>query len=1210
MRKEAPCAIEDIPMKSDQQILQLPQPIIDRLREVIGRIRRLQWIKGSLLTLAAAVSAVLVAMALDAAFSLEALPLRVAVSGAGLAFTAWIGWTQWLRPLCRKISLTAVARWIETRHPELHERISTAVELLDAGHGADGQGSRELLEAVVQDAVADVGRMDPAQELSGRRTLGAKWLAGSSVAVLLVIAAIWPQQVPRLLARALAPMADVGNAWADRLRVLTTSKVVAIGDPLSIEVALRGRSERVELQMTGPEGKTVVEMLLPDGGVAVQPGEQGYALRMPSVNQGFTARVVAGKAVSAGFTIKAVPRPETGSLTLTYHYPDYTGLPDAVKTNASGEVVALAGTRVTVTASLSRPVAMASVMIGETAVPGVQLSGGADAPGVAWTTVLTPNLDSLWSLHLEGRDGIANRPVNFPIRALTDLPPVITLETPVEERLELRPVEKVALTYSVKEDSALSTVQIRIRPQDKPEYLLPPQGMPDKVADSPDEYRGTAVLDLAGVPVPDGQEIRVSLMAADRMPPEMQGPQRSYSREIVIKLNRWTRPLIESNFEAQHQELRQKMEDVKRELQNAKGRLHDKPDRLKQEEKLSDNTLGDIETSAKHMEEAQAQLKDLTERIKETAYARQTPSLQEIARNMVQPAKEQTKEIPVTDQKDARAGLAKNARDLLENAIQKLEQEQQQMDQDRQAVQQVAQLSDLAEQQQRLAAEAADAANPASTPPPAAAPGASPDNPQSSPPPPAGDPSSAAPQEAAASGQAAPPPAPPPTDDEQRKWLEEQRRVAERAKQLMQESQNTNPLALQEQLKQAAELAAKLAAEADALAQKETGLAGTLAAAAPENMPQHAQAQQELAMEVAALQEKARGFQQASAKQIDQSTETQEAAHLAQSSLEDAAGQARQSGQELTAAAQTPPASSPPASPAAENPAVAAAGAPPEASSPAPAPAEVQDPAPQPGTAEGQGKVSAVGEPAPAPVSGDPAAPGDGAAPGSPSPPDVTAPGGQSPAGSSPQAPPATPSSPPATGQQAAEDSAQSLAEAAQALKSLGGELHSLAGMVAGHNKSLGEGARQAGTAVNEAVKPQNEQGKAPSMQQAATAAQQAADQLAMAASTAMQSRSIPASAKSSQASAPSRGKGKPQDGQPKPSGEPGQDGKDGLQMDTASSALPEELAKLGLTQDDWIKLRSALNGVDGTSSEQVPAEYRDLVKAYFGALAKGEKAK
>ena len=1166
-------------MKNDERILELPQPIIDRLREVIARVRRLQWIKGSLLTLAAAVGAVLGVMAIDAAFSLEALPVRIALSSAALLFTAWVAWTWWIRPLCRKISLTAVARWVETRHPELQERISTAVELLGAGHDAQDQGSRELLQAVVQDAVADVGRMDPVQDLSNRRTRPAKWLAGSAVAALLALCAIWPGQIPRLLARAVAPMADVGNAWADRLRVITQSQVVAIGDPLSIEVALSGKQERVELHLTGPDGQPVVEMLQPDGSVAVGPGESGYALRLPAVEQGFIAKVLAGKAVSAAFTITAVPRPASGDWTVTYDFPDYTGLPDEVKTKASGEILALTGTKVTVQTLLNRPVTKAIVRIGETEVPGVKLSQDPAAPAVEWSTVLAPGLDALWSLQLEDGDGITNRPVDLPIRSLADLPPVITLETPTEDRLELRPTEKVSLTYSVKEDIGLSAVQIRIRPQDKPEYLLPPQALPDKLADSVDTWQGTAVLDLAKVLVPDGQEIRVCLMAADRMPPELQGPQRAWSREIVIRLNRWSRPQVEKNFEAQHEELRRKMDEVKRELQQAKGRMNDKPDRLKQDDKLSENTLKDIEASASHMQEAESLLKELTERMKETAYARQTPALEEIAQQMVQPAQADARDIPLTDQKEARAALAENARDLLENALKKIEQEQQQMEQDRKAVQQLAKLSDIAEQQQRLAEEAAAAATPpapgtnqaAANPPPGTAP----------------DPSAPAPSEAQANqpppGNAAsaevPPPAPlSPTDEEQRQWLEEQRSVAQRAKELMEQNQNTNPQATQEQMKQAGAQAAALAAEAEALANQEKKLAGEIASATtPESQQQTAAAQQQLAEQTAALQEKTKGFHEQATQQIDQSTGTQESAYQAQAQLKEATAQAKQSGKELAAAAQAKPA------------------APPEAASPPPEPSPDQLAAAageknqSGGATPSTGQESAAASP-PAQAGAGPNAPPEAAA------------------GSENQPSPGNPPPAPA-GQQAAQASGEALAQAAQSLKSLQQELNVLAGMMADHNNALNEGAQQAGTASDQAAKSQNEGGKAPSMQQGAQAAQQAADQLAMAANTAMQAMSIPASAKSSQSSASSKGKGKTQDGQPKPA-EPGQEGKDGLQMDTASSLLPEELAKLGLTQDDWMKLKSALNGVDATRTEQIPAEYRELVKAYFGALAKGSPAK
>ncbi|MDB6070509.1 MAG: hypothetical protein JWL81_1680 [Verrucomicrobiales bacterium] len=1247
-------------MNSDERILELPQPIIDRLREVIARIRRLQWVKGSLLTLAALVAGLLAVAGLDAAFSLESVPLRVALSLVALGFTLAVAWTQWLRPLTRRISLTAVARWVETRHPELQERISTAVELLGDRHGVAGRESRELLEEVVKDAVADVGRMDPSQDLGPRRTRPAKWIAGSALGLLAILAALWPHQIPRLLARALVPTAQVGNAWADRLRVIVPESIVAIGDPLTIQVALTGKKERVELQMTPEGGSLIVESLPPDNTVPTLEGESGYSLRIPAVKQSFTARVIAGKAVSAPFKITAVPRPEAGPWQVTYQYPAYTGLKDSVQENAPGEIAALVGTKVTLHSPLNRAVEKAVVKIaGTDAAPPVLTSPPAP-PAITWNTVLTPDLDATWTLNLEGAQGIFNHPVELPIRSFKDLPPVITLDTPAEDRLELRPVEKLPLTYSVKEDIGLSTVAIRIHPQDKPEYFLPGENLTELVEEGPGEFRGTALLDLSKILVPDNGEIRVSLMAADKVPPEMQGPQRAFSREIVIRFNKWTRPLVEQNFQAQHDELRKKMEDVKRELQSAKGRLNDKPDRLREDEKLSENTLKDLEAGSRHMETAQALMQELTARMKETAYARQTPELENISNDMVQPAQDRTKEIPLTDQKQTRSDLAKSSKYLLENAIQKLEAEQRQMDQDREAVQQVAKLSDIAEQQQRLAREAASASQPPSqsTQNPQA-PAADPSGQQ---PPSDADPNAAAnnknnqaPGEANADPNkqmaanpsqptAAAPPAP--TDEEQRKWLEEQRRVAERAKQLMQENQNLNPQAFADALKQAAARAAELGAAAADLAKKEhTAAAEISQAATPESRARESSDQQALAAEVAALEEQARQFQEGSAKQIDQSTETQEAAHESRSNLGNAAQQANKSSQELAAAAaapaQTPPAdatnpdksgtATPTAQTAATAPvpapgspeATATATPPPDGSPPATAAQASTDAAPKPGepAASSSGVASAQSpapgaEPTPQPSSNPNALPASGTSsppgtPNQPSAPDASA-LAQTDGTDSTSGAPASPAGPPAmAGQQAARDSAKSLEEAAAALAALNKELNALAGMVADHNQSLGEGAQQAGTAVDQAAKSQNEQGKSPSMQQGAQAAQAAADQLAMAANTAMESMSIPSSAKSSKPStAQSKGEGKSQRGQPDPAGGNGKDGKAGLQMDTANGAIPAELAKLGLSESDWVKLRSSLQGVDGASSTEIPAEYRDLVKAYFGAISKGGIAK
>lgn len=50
---------------------------------------------------------------------------------------------------------------------------------------------------------------------------------------------------------------------------------------------------------------------------------------------------------------------------------------------------------------------------------------------------------------------------------------------------------------------------------------------------------------------------------------------------------------------------------------------------------------------------------------------------------------------------------------------------------------------------------------------------------------------------------------------------------------------------------------------------------------------------------------------------------------------------------------------------------------------------------------------------------------------------------------------------------------------------------------------------------------------------------------------------------------------------------------------------VPPELAKLGVSAEDWEKIRSSLTAdAGGMGGEGVPEEYRGLVKDYFQSMA------
>ena len=146
---------------TDAKLRKLPQPIVDKLQSLINRARRLMLIRGLFATLAVALVCILVIMGIDATLTLFSDTIRWALSLTGLAITGLAAWYFLVRPLSRRLTLTRIARVIETRHPELQERISTAVELMNSDDPDSIRGSAELIDEVVNSAVIDVADVSP-----------------------------------------------------------------------------------------------------------------------------------------------------------------------------------------------------------------------------------------------------------------------------------------------------------------------------------------------------------------------------------------------------------------------------------------------------------------------------------------------------------------------------------------------------------------------------------------------------------------------------------------------------------------------------------------------------------------------------------------------------------------------------------------------------------------------------------------------------------------------------------------------------------------------------------------------------------------------------------------------------------------------------------------------------------------------------------------
>ena len=290
------------------------QDIGRRLEAVRSGIRRAQWMRGGLLLATVALGGLLAIMAAD--YLLAPLP----------GWARWVMFAVWLgvigtasviglRPLFRKIGLVQVARWIEGRHPEIEERMSTVMEL-SGGHAGASEG---LLEELARAAGEDVGKVDARAEMKAVGA-GKRWAkpAAALALITIVLFAVWPKEASRLAVRAVAPFSKVGNAAAVKFTIKPGNVELLEGDALEIEVSYEGAAEKLELAMEIAGGSEITQPMLRNG--------VAWRYRMDPVREGFHYHARAGRGESDRFAVTVWPLPAIGQPRVKLTSPEYTGV--------------------------------------------------------------------------------------------------------------------------------------------------------------------------------------------------------------------------------------------------------------------------------------------------------------------------------------------------------------------------------------------------------------------------------------------------------------------------------------------------------------------------------------------------------------------------------------------------------------------------------------------------------------------------------------------------------------------------------------------------------------------------------------------------------------------------------------------------------------------------------------------------------------------
>ena len=197
------------------------------------------------------------ALALDAWLILPSIA-RWALTFACLAACGFAAWRWLIAPLRIAVSPAALAAAVEAEFPRLDERLSSSVELAEAGN--DAFGSPALIDLLIRETDSRTRAIDFERAAPSRIPRLALGLLGASVIAAIVVGVLWPDWMAGLGRRFLRP-------WDDRLAI----EPFAIILTSSGDAVAQGRSWQVHADLAPRQPGAVLPdhctlTIVPEGG--------------------------------------------------------------------------------------------------------------------------------------------------------------------------------------------------------------------------------------------------------------------------------------------------------------------------------------------------------------------------------------------------------------------------------------------------------------------------------------------------------------------------------------------------------------------------------------------------------------------------------------------------------------------------------------------------------------------------------------------------------------------------------------------------------------------------------------------------------------------------------------------------------------------------------------------------------------------------------
>ncbi|MGH7583266.1 MAG: DUF4175 family protein, partial [Gemmatimonadales bacterium] len=396
---------------------------------------------------AAALAGLLIGLAFRAALA-DATAIVAATRAVGYLLLAAAVVVFIVVPSLRRVSDEQVALYLEEQAPELRQVMISAIGQLrdEVARGA----SPALYRRVIQQAIAEIDRLERGAAVERPRTRRALLRFGALAAVAVVLVGFGPVAVRDMARILFVPWSRAAAATIPALSVSPGDVSVPRGASLDIRAELRALNDHGAVIVVEPDSSaqaTTLPMIHDSTGVA-------YVVRLFDINRPTRYHVEAGGLRSPTYRIAVTDLPTVRQLSLELHYPAYTHLPPQRIENG-GDVVAVTGTRAAVEITATLPIRGGSLRFDDGSVVPLAM----DSTGALSGSFRVAH-DGFYRVDLIGSDGSrVPGSVQHSVEALVDHPPTVRIEKPGRDT-RVTAVEEVPLSIRAGDDYGVTRVEL------------------------------------------------------------------------------------------------------------------------------------------------------------------------------------------------------------------------------------------------------------------------------------------------------------------------------------------------------------------------------------------------------------------------------------------------------------------------------------------------------------------------------------------------------------------------------------------------------------------------------------------------------------------------------------------------------------------------------------------------------------------------------